>query len=199
MRSHAIQISTSLYRIMTSEPTQLVVECYSGTNITTIQGIHLLQLTKECPKASTAEYLFFQTPDMIGYHEINQLPLLSQAKEWLGTIAMEVGLMAGLSTIDPSSSSTLSISLPEFRQRVKDSSRTLYFQVERYMLSVALYGALIGTFVFGAIFIIRPGGKWCSCHKSTHPTLPVSMSNARSISNSNPTVSLPSSVLKQFE
>ena len=58
MHYHAIQISTSLYRIMTSEPTQLVVECKTETNITSIPGIHLLQLTEECPKASTSEYLF---------------------------------------------------------------------------------------------------------------------------------------------
>ena len=125
MHSHAIQISTSLYRLMTSEPTQLVVECDSGTNITTIQGVHLLQLTEECAKASTAEYLFVRTPDMIGYHEIIRLPLLSQAKEWLGTIAKEVDLMAGLSAIDTSSSSTSSLSLLEFRRRVRDSSRSL--------------------------------------------------------------------------
>ena len=112
MHSHAIRISTSLYRIMTSEPIQLVVECDSGTNIPTIQGIHLLQLTEEFPKASTAEYLFFQTSDMIGYHKIIQLPLLSQVKEWLGTIAKEVDLMAGLSTIDSSFTSTSSVSTP---------------------------------------------------------------------------------------
>ena len=199
MHSHAIQISTSLYRLMTSEPTQLVVECESGTNITTIQGVHLLQLTEECPKASTAEYLFVRTPDMIGYHEIIRLPLLSQAKEWLGTIAKEVDLTAGLRAIDTSSSSTSSLSLLEFRRRVRDSSRSLYFRVERYMLSVALYGALLGIFVIGTFFIIRRGRRWCSCRKSPRPVLPLMAPNARSSSNSNPTVSLPSSVLKQFE
>ena len=100
MHSHAIQISTSLYRIMTSEPTQLVIECKKETNITSIQGIHLLQLTEECPKASTSEYLFVRAPDMIGYHEIIRLPLLSQAKEWLGTIAKEVDLTNGLEEIE---------------------------------------------------------------------------------------------------
>ena len=78
MHSHAIQISTSLYRIMTSEPTQLVVECKKEINITSIQGIHLLQLTEECPKASTFEYLFVRALDMIGYHKIIRLPLHGQ-------------------------------------------------------------------------------------------------------------------------
>ena len=149
MHSHAIQISTSLYRIMTSDHTQLVVECKSGTNITSIQGIHLLQLTKECPKASTSEYPFVRTPDMIGYHEITLLPLLSQAKEWLGTIAKEVDLTRGLEEIDLDTS----LSLPEFRQRVGSSQR-LYLRVERYMLSVVLYVVLLGAFVYMVFFII---------------------------------------------
>ena len=110
MHSHAIQISTSLHRIMPYEPTQLVVECKTETNITSMQGIHLLQLTEECPKASTSEYLFVRAPDMIGYHEIIRLPLLSQAKEWLGTIAKEVDLTSGLEEIEL----TNSLSLPEF-------------------------------------------------------------------------------------
>ena len=120
MHSHAIQISTSLYRIMTSEPTQLVVECKKETNITSIQGIHLLQLTEECPKASTSEYLFVRAPDMIGYHEIIRLPLLSQAEEWLGTIAKEVDLTNGLEDIELTSS----LSLPEFRWKVSSSQGT---------------------------------------------------------------------------
>ena len=134
MHSHAIQISTSLYRIMTSEPTQLIVECKTETNITSIQGIHLLQLTEECPKASTSEYLFVRAPDMIGYHEIIRLPLLSQAKEWLGTIAKEVDLTNGLKEIELTSS----LSLHEFRRKVGSAQGT-YSRVERYMLSVVLY------------------------------------------------------------
>ena len=139
MHSQAIQISTSLYRIMTSDPIQLVVKCESGTNITTIQGIHLLQLTQECPKASTSEYLFVRMPDMIGDHEIIRLPLLSQAKEWLGTMAKEVDLTRGLEEI----ALTTSLSLLEFRRKVGDSSRSKYLRVERYMLSIVLYGVLL--------------------------------------------------------
>ena len=194
MHSHAIQISTSLYRIMSTEPTHLVLECESKTNMTTIQGVYFLQLTEECPKASTSEYLFVRTPDMIGYHEIIRLPLLSRANEWLGTIAKEVDLTKDLEEIELATS----LSLPEFRQRVGDSSRSMYLRVERYMLSVVLYVVLFGVFVYTIYFLIRRGMS--SCYpKSGSSSLPLSMPNAGSMSQSNPTVSLPLSVMKQFE
>ena len=183
MHSHAIQISTSLYRIMSTEPTQLVIECETGTNITTIQGIHLLQLTEECPKASTSEYLFVRTPDMIGYHEIIRLPLLSQAKEWLVTIAKEVDLTRDLEEIELD----ISLSLPEFRQRVGDSTRSLYLRVERYMLSVVLYVVLFGVLVFTVYFILRRGIRIISCcTKSEVSSLPLSLPNAGSMSPRQP-------------
>ena len=194
MHSHAIQISTSQYRIMSTEPTQLVLERESGTNMTIIQGIHLLQLTEECPKASTSEYLFVRTPDMIGYHEIIRLPLLSRAKEWLGTIAKEVDLTRDLEETELDTS----LSRPEFRQRVGDSSRSMYLRVEPYMLSVVLYVVLFGVLVSTVYFIIRRGMS------SFYPepkvsSLPLSMPNAGSMSHGNPAVSLPLSVMKQFE
>ena len=195
MHSHAVQISTSLYRIMTSEPTQLVKECETETNITSIQGIHLLQLTEECPKASTSEYLFVRAPDMIGYHEIIRLPLLSQAKEWLGTIAKEVDLTNGLEEVEL----TNSLSLPEFRQKVS-SSQSVYFRVERYVLSVVFYVILLGAFVYMVYFFYRRKlRKHSRCAKSEEPSLPLMSPNAGSVSNSNPTAPFPNSVLKQFE
>ena len=196
MHLHAVQISTFLYRIMTSEPTQLVVECETKTNITSIQGIHLLQLTEECPKASASEYLLVRAPDMIGYHEIIRLPLLSQAKEWLGAIAKEVDLTSGLEEIEL----TNSLSLPEFRQKVS-SSQGLYSRVERYMLSVVLYVILLGALVYLVFFFYkrRKLKENSGCTKSEEPSLPLMSPNAGSVSQGNPTAPFPSSVLKQFE
>ena len=107
-------------------------------------------MTEECPKASTSEYLFVRAPDMIGYHEIIRLPLLSQAKEWLGTIAKEVHLTNGLEGIEL----TNSLSLPEFRRKVS-SSQGSYSRVEQYMLSVVLYVILLGAFVYMIYFFRR--------------------------------------------
>ena len=87
---------------------------------------------------------------MIGYHEIIRLPLLSQAKEWLGAIAKEVDLTNGLEEIELTSS----LSLPEFRQKVS-SSQGMYSRVERYMLSVVLYVILLGAFVYMVYFFYR--------------------------------------------
>ena len=194
MRSHAIQISTSLYRIMTSEPTQLVIVCEKETNITSIQGIHLLQLTEECPKASTSEYLFVRAPDMIGYHEIVRLPLLSQAKEWLGTIAKEVDLTIGLEEIEL----TNSLLLPEFRRKVS-SAQGMYSRVEG-LLFIVFCVILLGAFVYMVYFLYqRKFRKHSRCAKSEEPSLPLMSPSAGSVSNSNPTAPFPNSVLKQFE
>ena len=73
-------------------PVQLVMDCKSGSNVTTISGVHLLRLTEACPKASTTEFLFVRTPELVGYHELITLPLLFQAKEWLGEMSKELDL-----------------------------------------------------------------------------------------------------------
>ena len=44
LKNHAVQLSTSLYRILAVNPVQLVMDCKSGSNIKTISGVHLLQL-----------------------------------------------------------------------------------------------------------------------------------------------------------
>ena len=68
LNSHAVQLSTSLYRILAVNPVQLVMDCKSGSNITTISGVHLLRLTEACPKASTHDFFFVRTPDLVGFH-----------------------------------------------------------------------------------------------------------------------------------
>ena len=100
LKSHAVQLSISLYRILAVNRVQLVMDCKTGSNITMISGVHLLQLTEACPKASTSDFLFVRTPDLIGFHELITLPLLSQAKEWLGEMSRELDLTAVMKSID---------------------------------------------------------------------------------------------------
>ena len=76
------------------------MDCKSGSNITTISGVHLLRLTEACPKASTSEFLFVRTPDLVEFHELITLPLLSQAKEWLGEVSRELDLTAVMKSMD---------------------------------------------------------------------------------------------------
>ena len=107
---------------------------------------------------------------MIGYHEIIRLPLLSQAKEWLGAIAKEVNLASGLEEIEL----TNSLSLPEFRQKVS-SSQGLYSRVERYMLSVVLYVILLGAFVYMVFFFYKRRKliRNSRCATPEEPSLPL--------------------------
>ena len=43
LKNHAVQLSTSLYQILAVNPVQLVMDCKTGSNITMISGVHLLQ------------------------------------------------------------------------------------------------------------------------------------------------------------
>ena len=54
--SHAVQLSGNQFRIMASWPTQLTIASKEGAKVETIQGVHLLTLTKTCPKANTPDH-----------------------------------------------------------------------------------------------------------------------------------------------
>ena len=119
LRNHAVQLSTSLYRILAVKPVQLVMDCKTGSNITTISGVHLLRLTEACPKASTADFLFVRTPDLVGYHELITLPLLSQAKEWLGEMSKELDLTKVMKSMEDPDLPEPSIPLRKFRNKLR--------------------------------------------------------------------------------
>ena len=84
--SHAVQLSGNQFRILASRPTQLTISCLEGAKVETIQGIHLLTLTKECPKANTPDHFFVRNPHIISSQELIALPLVHDAKEWLKDI-----------------------------------------------------------------------------------------------------------------
>ena len=81
--SHAVQLSGNQFRILVSRPTQLTIACLEGAKVKTIQGISLLTLTKECPKANTPDHFFVRNPHIISSQELIPLPLVHDAKEWL--------------------------------------------------------------------------------------------------------------------
>ena len=81
--SHAVQLSGNQFRILVSRPTQLTITCLEGAKVETIQGIHLLTLTKECPKANTPDHFFVRNPHIVSSQELILLPLVHDAKEWL--------------------------------------------------------------------------------------------------------------------
>ena len=83
--SHAVQVGPNKFRITTKEPMRLYQDC--GPNqepkISTIQGVYLLNLTEECPKASTADYYFSQNRRIIEYLNVIQLPTSQETQHWL--------------------------------------------------------------------------------------------------------------------
>ena len=152
LRNHAVQLSTSLYRILAVNPVQLVMDCKTGSNITTISGVHLLRLTEACPKASTADFLFIRTPELVGYHELITLPLLSQAKEWLGEMSKELDLTKVMKSMEDPDLPEPSIPLRKFRNKLRGRDMEVYKIVESYLTTIVTYGVVL--FSIGALF-------WC--------------------------------------
>ena len=71
---------------MTSQPTQLTIACKEGAKVETIQVIHLLTLTENCPKANTLDHFFIRNPHVVSSQRLIPLPLIQDAKEWLKEI-----------------------------------------------------------------------------------------------------------------
>ena len=155
MTTHAVQVSTSLYRIVSSKPLQLVLECRSGTNTSTIQGVYMLQLTEECPKASTAYHLFQRTPNMVGYYDLVTLPLLSQSSKWIGEVAEELDLQEAMESMGLTLTGLESVPLSEFRERIRTLPMRKYRRVERHLLSGVLYFVLTGVLLGGIILVYQ--------------------------------------------
>ena len=84
--SQADQLSGNQFWILVSRPTQLTIACKEGAKVETIQGIHLLTLTEDCPKANTLEYFFVRNPYLVSSQPLIPLPLIHDAKEWLKEI-----------------------------------------------------------------------------------------------------------------
>ncbi|CAB4024052.1 Hypothetical predicted protein [Paramuricea clavata] len=85
LKSHAVQLSGNEFRILSTEPVQLVQDCgpYQDPTVTTIQGVHILKLTTECPTANTPTHLFTTNPQVVEYQDILSLPLITKADSWL--------------------------------------------------------------------------------------------------------------------
>ena len=84
--SHAVQLSGNQFRILVSRPTQLTIACKEGAKVETIQGIHLLTLTEDCPKPNTLDHFLVRNPHIVSSQQLIPLPLFQDAKEWLKEI-----------------------------------------------------------------------------------------------------------------
>ena len=112
LRTHAVQIDAFRYRLMTAGPTQLVFECTTGKNTTLVEGITLVELTEDCPSASTSDYLFVRTPDLYEQRDIIDLPVLTQTNQWLGDVTKGLDDAALQEAIEKSMEGATSLALP---------------------------------------------------------------------------------------
>ena len=168
LRNHAVQLSTSLYRILAVNPVQLVMDCKTGSNVTTISGVHLLRLTEACPKASTTDFLFVRTPELVGYHELITLPLLSQAKEWLGEMSKELDLTEVMKSMEDPDVPEPSIPLRKFRNKLWGRDMEVYKIVESYLTTIVTYGVVL--FFIGALLSTKEESTLSSGGYSTAGT-----------------------------
>ena len=85
--SHAIQLSGNQFRILVTEPTQLMRICHDGSpTVETINGVFILTLTENCPKANTPDHVFTRNPHVVSWQEMIALPLIQKAMKWFDTI-----------------------------------------------------------------------------------------------------------------
>ena len=87
VKSHAIQLSGNRFRILVTEPTQLAKICLDGnTQVETIEGVYILTLLDNCPKANTPDHIFTRNPHVVSSQQLIALPLIQTAAEWFNTI-----------------------------------------------------------------------------------------------------------------
>ena len=154
--SHAVQISNSLYRILTAKTVQLVRECQGGNKLSLIEGVYLLKLTDECPKASTPDHLFVRTPDLlVGLRKIITLPLLSQSQEWLGEVAKELDLQSALDEVAGLAIVEDKIPLRRVRENLKNRTFSLYKIFGGYVITLVAYGVIAYVTGRGILFVLR--------------------------------------------
>ena len=88
----------------------------------------------------------------MGYHELITLPLLSQAKEWLGEMSKELDLTAVMKSMEDPDLPQPSIPLQKFSNKLRGRDMEVYKIVESYLSTIVTYGVVL--FSIGAFF-------WC--------------------------------------
>ena len=87
VKSHAIQLSGSQFRILATKPTQLTYNCEENQNkVKTIEGVFILELNDTCPKANTPDHLFVRNSQILASQQLIALPLVHEASRWINTL-----------------------------------------------------------------------------------------------------------------
>ena len=153
--SHAVQLSGNQFRILVSRPTQLTIACKEGAKVETIQGIHLLTLTKECPKANTPDHFFVRNPHIVSSQELISLLLVHDAKEWLKDINAtdkDVDLQEIFKELNQDH--TGCVLMDKFKYRVVHHQTFMFKTWLTYLqLSLTVIGVVVLTYNFIALSV----------------------------------------------
>ena len=82
--SQAVQVSGNTFRLLAPNRTQLTINCLRP-RVFYIQGIYLLNLTRDCTQAYTNSHMFNYNHKSTIYNEIISLTFNSDMKDWFGT------------------------------------------------------------------------------------------------------------------
>ena len=80
-KDNAVQISGNTFQLLTTQKTQLVTQC-KPKQISTIHGMHILNLTEECPQAYTSKFMFHYNPKHVSYTPILNIPTSTNMTAW---------------------------------------------------------------------------------------------------------------------
>ena len=153
LKTHAIQTGTSVYRLLTAEPTQLVTECHSGTHTTLVDGVHMVNLSDECPRASTPDFVFTRTPSLYHRHELIKLPLLEHSRRWLSEVSQELNAVAVRESVEWYLNGSTTMSLPAIRSAIENRQHQMYSTMYSYIQGAAV-GAILLFFMWKGFEII---------------------------------------------
>ena len=132
LKTHAVQVGASTYRLLTAEPTQLVTECEDGINNTLVDGAHMVELSDRCPRASTAEFVFARTPSLYQRHRLVNIPLVVQTTKWLDDMSRELTAVAVRRQVQWYLNGTKTLALPNLRKALEDRHFDLYRNIYSY-------------------------------------------------------------------
>ena len=154
IRSHAIQLDGSRFRVLATEPTQLTWSCSTGkTNVETFTGVKIVHLDRNCSSAHTPEYLFTRNPTIASSSEIIPLPMLDKTSKWFK------GLKEEFRGVDVETEYKLlkeelpvPITLQRFRTEIKNKKWTMFKKFFGYIQ--------IGMTALGLLYLSYNLTKW---------------------------------------
>jgi len=83
VKNHVSQVSASRFRILARDETELVMDCLGGKEVIPIRGVSFVNLTDECPRASTPTHILMRTASLLEVEKLVALPFSNASETWL--------------------------------------------------------------------------------------------------------------------